>query len=175
MLEARSALTTARPFAGEGLAISEAGDFSLTQLAWFGKSDEKTLKDLLGALPARVGQTAAAEAGTLLRIGPQQLWLLQEGRTAALPLLPSSTLVTPLSSSRSRIAVTGPKARDLLARCAAIDFHASALKPGSFVMTGIHHTPALIHCTGEDSFHVFAMRTFGLAVWEWLTDAATGL
>ncbi len=39
-------------------------------------------------------------------------------------------------------------------------------------MTGIHHTPVLIHCTGENSFHIYALRTFALSLWEWLVDAA---
>jgi sarcosine oxidase gamma subunit len=33
----------------------------------------------------------------------------------------------------------------------------------------------LIHCTSDDTFHVYALRTFALGVWEWLVDAAEGL
>ena len=34
---------------------------------------------------------------------------------------------------------------------------------------------AFVGCVGDDAFHVYAMRTFALAVWEWLVDAAEGL
>ena len=83
--------------------------------------------------------------------------------------------MTPLSSARCRIKVEGEKARAVLARAAAVDFSAKAFKPGQFVMTGIHHTPVLIHCTTADTFHVYALRTFALGVREWLVDAAEGL
>jgi sarcosine oxidase gamma subunit len=32
-----------------------------------------------------------------------------------------------------------------------------------------------IHCIGENSFHIYALRTFALNVWEWLCDVAEGL
>jgi heterotetrameric sarcosine oxidase gamma subunit len=96
--------------------------------------------------------------------------------TAALPELPPECLVTPLSSARCRIRVEGDKARTgAIPGRTAVDFDAKAFKPGQFVMTGIHHTPVLIHCVEADAFHVYAMRSFAQAVWEWLTDAAEGL
>jgi sarcosine oxidase gamma subunit len=39
-------------------------------------------------------------------------------------------------------------------------------------MTGIHHTPVLVHCTNENRFEIYALRTFALSVHDWLTDAA---
>jgi methylglutamate dehydrogenase subunit D len=48
-------------------------------------------------------------------------------------------------------------------------------KPGQFVMTGFHHTPVTIHCIGDNSFHIYALRSFALTVWEWLCDAAEGV
>jgi heterotetrameric sarcosine oxidase gamma subunit len=39
-------------------------------------------------------------------------------------------------------------------------------------MTGLHHTPVLLHCTAEQRFELYAMRTFAMNVWEWLEDAA---
>jgi methylglutamate dehydrogenase subunit D len=56
-----------------------------------------------------------------------------------------------------------------------IDFDAAHFKPGHFVMTGIHHTPVTIHCVSENSFHIYALRTFARNVWEWLCDVAEGL
>ena len=39
-------------------------------------------------------------------------------------------------------------------------------------MTGLHHTPVLLHCVSENRFELYAMRTFAFDVWEWLEDAA---
>jgi sarcosine oxidase subunit gamma len=82
--------------------------------------------------------------------------------------------VTSLSHSRTRIALAGAPARDVLARLVPLDFHPRAFAPGSFAMTGLHHTPVLIHCTGKTSFDVYALRTFAMSVWDAITDAAFG-
>ncbi len=172
MLKVVSPLATVSAFAAPGIAIAEDGGFVLTQVAGFGKAFEKDLTAVAGKLPAKVGVAQSNGAFTVLRISPQQFWCIGE---AALPALPSSCLVTPLSSGRCRITLQGAKARTVLSRAAPIDFGIKAFKSGHFAMTGIHHTPVLIHCTGPDTFHVYALRTFALGVWEWLVDAAEGL
>jgi sarcosine oxidase gamma subunit len=137
-------------YEGRGISLAEAPDFTLTQVA----GDAATLKSV--------------SAQTILRITPKQIWVI------GTPPQPRSGLhITPLSSSRIRFHLTGENAVALLASCAAIDF--SKMKTGEHVATGIHHTPAVIHCIGEKQFHIYAMRTFGRAVWDWLVDAAEGI
>ncbi|MFO1035120.1 MAG: hypothetical protein U1E15_14060 [Hyphomicrobiales bacterium] len=170
-LTAGSALATAEAVMGEGVSITERNDFTLTQVAGFGKGFEKDLAEVVGKLPAKPGTVAGGGGHQVFRIAPQQFWVV----AAQAPALPATCLVTPLSSSRCRIQIEGPKARNLLARCAAVDFSEKALRPGHFVMTGIHHTPVLIHCVEKNSFHIYAMRSFALSVWETLEDAAHGL
>lgn len=166
MLEAHSPLGAAARFERDGVTLFEAPGFTLTQIA----GEDKVLKKLLGKLPAKVGTAQENDDRTLLRVGPKQFWVV--GETVA----PSEGVyVTPLSSGRTRIALEGPRARQLLAACASIDFDSSHFKPGQFVMTGIHHTPVTIHCTSDNGFHIYALRTFALNVWEWLCDIAEGL
>jgi len=172
MLREVSPLASVSAFTADGIRIAEEGGFALTQVSGFGKAFEKDLAGVIGKLPAKVGVAQVNDVCTVMRVAPQQYWCVG---TAALPELPSSCLVTPLSSARCRIRVEGDKARTVLSRAAAVDFGAKAFKPGHFVMTGIHHTPVLIHCTTADTFHVYAMRTFALGVWEWLVEAAEGL
>jgi methylglutamate dehydrogenase subunit D len=124
----------------------------------------------LGKLPTKVGVATVSDGRTLLRTGPKQIWVLGVAPTAS-----SGCYVTPLSSGRTRIALSGSGAREVLSSCAAIDFHPMEFKPGQFVLTGIHHTPVTIHCTGEDEFHIYALRTFARAVWEWLEDSSKGI
>jgi methylglutamate dehydrogenase subunit D len=166
MLEARSPLGAAARFERAGVVLEEAADFTLTQLA----GEIATLKKLLGKIPGKVGVTQVHDGAVFFKTGPKQLWIVGGAPTAA-----EGVYVTPLSSSRTRISLSGDRARDVLAASAAIDFHEKHFKPGHFAMTGIHHTPVLIHCIGADVFHIYAMRTFALAVWEWLCDAAEGL
>jgi heterotetrameric sarcosine oxidase gamma subunit len=166
MLEVRSPLGTLARFERPGVLLEEAAGFTLTQVA----GEIAVLKKLLGKIPGKVGVVQEHDGAAFFKTGPKQLWIVGEAPTAA-----EGIYVTPLSSSRTRIALSGERARDVLAASAVVDFHEKHFKPGHFVMTGIHHTPVLIHCLGENSFHIYAMRTFALAVWEWLCDAAEGL
>ena len=183
MLKRVSALASAITFTGNGLNISEAPDFTLTQYA----GAEKELKKALGKIPARVGVVQ----DSLLRISPNQVFAIHSldrhsregGNPTPLtkPKLDSrlrgnddvvGVYITHLSSSRTRIVVDGENARAVLAKLSAIDFHPKQFKADTFVQTGIHHTPVLIHCLEGNAFQIYAMRTFALSVWEAVTDAA---
>jgi sarcosine oxidase subunit gamma len=164
MLEAASALGHEGAFEREGLRITEAPRFELTQFA----GEEKNLSEALGKLPG-FDQALERDGQTLFRIAPSQYWVVGPAPAAM------GCFVTPLSSGRARFVVEGARAREVLAACAAIDFSAETFKAGNFVMTGIHHTPALIHCVSENTYHIYAMRSFALSVYEWLCDAAEGL
>ena len=166
MLDARSPLGVDVRFERDGVSLSEAGGFTLTQVA----GEDKVLKKTLGKLPAKVGSVVEQETRSIFRVGAKQFWVLGENLSAS-----EGICITPLSSGRTRILLEGPRARDVLASCALIDFSAKQFKPGHFVMTGIHHTPVTIHCIAENSFHIYTLRTFALNVWEWLCDTAEGL
>jgi sarcosine oxidase gamma subunit len=158
MLKASSALLSVKPFVSNQLTIIEAPDFTLTQYA----GAEKDLKKALGKLPVRVDIVQ----DNLLRVSPTQIWSLNEAVEAP------NCFVTPLSSSRTRIEISGSPAREVLAKCAAIDFHKSEFKPNTFAMTGMHHVPVLIHCVAGEIFHLYVLRTFALSIWDHVTDAA---
>jgi methylglutamate dehydrogenase subunit D len=166
MLDSRSPLGFDARFESNGVTLSEAADFTLTQVA----GDEKALKKALGKLFAKAGRSTEHNGRSTFRVGPKQFWVLGDTVDPG-----DGVYVTPLSSSRTRILLEGARAREVLAACALIDFDASHFKPEHFVMTGIHHTPVTIHCIGENSFHIYALRTFALNVWEWLRDVAEGL
>ena len=164
MLDAASPLGETTAFERDGLNITEAPGFELTQIA----GDEKDLKKALGKLPG-FGSALEQDGRTIFRVAPAQFWVV-----GPVPQ-PKACHIMSLSSGRTRFLIEGAGARDLLARCAAIDFSVEAFKSGSVAMTGIHHTPVLIHCVSESSFHIYAMRSFALSVWEWLCDAAVGM
>jgi methylglutamate dehydrogenase subunit D len=165
MLDALSTLGADARFEREGVTLTEAPHFILTQVA----GDEKVMKKSFGKLPAKVGAALANGDRNIFRIGPKQFWFVGDTIEAS-----EGVYVTPLSSGRTRMMLEGPRACEVLASCATIDFDASQFKPGHFVMTGIHHTPVTIHCIGDNRFHVYALRTFALNVWEWLCDVADG-
>jgi methylglutamate dehydrogenase subunit D len=162
MLKRSSALESAKSFTGRGLRIFEAPDFMVSQYA----GAEKELRKALGKISTRVGIALEHDERTQLRINVTQVWVIGE------PLNANTCISTPLSSSRTRIALEGENTRAVLAKLAAIDFHSKQFKTGMFAQTAIHHTPVLIHCTDVNTFHIYAMRTFAMSVWEAITDAA---
>lgn len=161
MLEARSPLAGHAPLEFAGITLREAPGFMLIQYAG---SDRQLERDL-GIVPA-FGRVEKAEGRTFIRVAPKQVWVIGKEIEAR------QCHATPLSSGRTRFELTGEKARALLAAVAAVDFSREAFKTGAVAMTGIHHTPVLILCTGPESFHIYAMRSFALSVWETLVDAA---
>ena len=164
MLEQHSPLGADARFETTGITMREAGGFTLTQYA----GTERLLFRELG-VEAAYGKNEKSDGRTFLRISQNQIWVIGK------ELETRQSLVTSLSSSRCRIALFGEKSRPVLFACAPVDFSRAAFGTGSYLMTGIHHTPVVIHCTGPESFHLYAMRTFALSVWEWLIDAASGL
>lgn len=172
MLERRSALAAAKPYVSARLMIAERPDFTLTQLAGLDGDFEQKLSAVLGALPQAVGIAQHSGDHTILRIGPSHFWLVGPERDEAPSRLQGAGAVTPLSSSRVRISLQGAPAREVLAKLMPIDFHHSVFTPGRFALTGLHHTPVTVLCTGENSFDIYTMRTFALNVWEVVTDAA---
>lgn len=171
MLERRSALTTAHPFAWAALTLGEVRNFTLTQVAGFG-GFEADVASVAGALPQKNDQTVESNGRTIFRTGPQSFWFVGPEQDDLAARLAGKAIVTPLSSSRTRISIEGRAARDVLKKGIPIDLHETEFTPGKFAMTGLHHTPILLHCTAGQRFELYAMRTFALNVWEWLEDAA---
>jgi sarcosine oxidase subunit gamma len=168
MLERRSALATAHAYQSPVLKIAEAPGFSLTQAA----GDDKAISAVLGDLPPQVGLAVTRDDRSLFRIGPHHFWIVGPDRDDAARRLNGVCKLVPLSSSRTRILLDGAPARSVLSKGIALDFHPGTFTPGMFAQTGLHHMPVLIHCLAPDSFHIYAMRTFAMTVWDWLTDAA---
>jgi sarcosine oxidase subunit gamma len=118
-------------------------------------------------------------AGRVFRTGPEQFWIVGpasagEGAEAHLSQVipPAVGAVTPLSHSRTRIVIEGDCARDVLRKGIPLDFDPDVFRIDQAALTGLHHTPILVHRAGTDRYEIYAMRIFALSVWEWLTDAA---
>ena len=98
------------------------------------------------------------------RRGPWHDWAIAVG--------PSVGAVTPLSHSRTHILIEGAAARQVLSMGIALDFHPQAFPVNGFALTGLHHTPIRVHRSGAVPCELYALRSFALWTWEWLTDAA---
>jgi sarcosine oxidase subunit gamma len=176
MLERRSALAAAHPFAWAALALGEVREFTLTQVAVFDKAGEAAVAAVAGALPRENTRAIESNGRTIFRTGPLAFWCVGPENDDLAARLQAAVnhgaIVTPLSHSRTRISIEGSAARKVLGKGIPIDLHTSLFTPGTFAMTGLHHTPVLLHCVSESRFELYAMRTFALDAWEWLEDAA---
>jgi heterotetrameric sarcosine oxidase gamma subunit len=172
MLERRSALATAHPFAWAALSLGEVHNFTLTQVAGFAKDYEAGIAEITGPLPQANDQAIESNGRTIFRTGPLTFWCVGPDQDDLATRLAGKAMITPLSSSRTRISIEGRAARDVLRKGIPLDLHESVFTPGKFAQTGVHHTPVLLHCMGAERFELYAMRTFALNVWEWLEDAA---
>ena len=168
MLDRRSALASAKPYTSSVLQIGEARGFSLLQVA----GPAKAISAITGKLPTKVGAALQADGRTLMRTGENQFWIIGPEIDDIAAKLHDVAILTQLSHSRTRIFIEGAPTRDVLSKGIPLDFHHSAFKSGTFAMTGLHHTPVLVHCVGENRFVIYALRTFAVCVYEWLTDAA---
>ena len=168
MLDRRSALASVKPYTSAVLQIGEAKGFSLLQVA----GNARAITPVTGKLPTKVGVATQSDGRILMLIGESQFWIVGPETDDLATKLGDLAVLTPLSHSRTRIFIEGTPAREVLAKGVPLDFHVSIFKPGMFAMTGIHHTPVLVHCTSENRFEISALRTFALSVHDWLTDAA---
>jgi heterotetrameric sarcosine oxidase gamma subunit len=97
----------------------------------------------------------------------------QHARNPARSSLPgAATSAIDFSSSRTRLYISGAAAADVLLKGIPVDLAPDAFAIGHVALTGVHHTPILLHRTATDRFEIYAMRSFALTVFEWLTDAA---
>lgn len=165
-----------------GVKLGELRGQALLQLAGFPSSMariEAAVRDRLKAAPpTRIGISVRAADALILRTGPEQIWIAVPGET--LPheqslrdgIAPAMGVVTSLSHSRTRMIVEGARARDVLAKGIAIDLHPDMFATDRFALTGLDHTPVLLLRAAPDRYEVWAMRTFALTVWDWLTNSA---
>jgi methylglutamate dehydrogenase subunit D len=167
---------------GDGrLRLGEARGRGLLQVAAFPGSTtelEKALRTTLRTdLPSRVGQAISIGTRVLMRVGPEQFWIVMRDR-ADLPLDLGSVVgptigsVTQLSHSRSCIWIDGAGSREVLAAGLPVDLHPETFRLDFFALTGLHDTPILVHRSADRRYELYVLRTFAQWTWEWLVDAA---
>ena len=173
MFERQSALGNV---AGEsrGWALVQAAAFNSTH-AEFRQAMRRSLG---GDLPPTIGEVFHVNGRQLLKTGAEQYWIITRDSDDIVPGLqrsipPQMGAITSLSHSRTCLFIEGNHAAAVLAKGVPLDFHPEAFRVDHFALTGIHHTPVLIHRTAEDRYDVYALRTYAMTVWEWLTDAVT--
>ena len=129
-------------------------------------------------LPREAGGTAHKNGLSALWLGPDQWWLVDEnGRLAAVQvseaLNGTAHAATNVGESRTRIRVSGPRARDLLAKGCPLDLHPGVFPEGSCAQSLVAKAGVLIYCLEDGAgYDLYVLRSFAEYLWHWLADAA---
>ena len=162
-----------------GVVIEEQRPTAIAQVN--GAGDETAFAAALSYLAPESAPEArracTASGATLLWNGPGQ-WLAVSATSPAADFIrglrqaleTSGATVTDLSHSRTVLRIAGPKARDVLLKGCPLDIE--LMRPNDCASSLLGHLNVLIHCLGDQTFDVYVFRSFGLAMWEWLVDAA---
>jgi sarcosine oxidase subunit gamma len=168
----------AEDLAPGAVALSEVTGWSLTQIdGWPGSSVEDVLAGLCGfPMPRMVGETTQRGGLRAIRIAPARLWLVNDAPSGIGGLTGAAdAAVVSLSHGRRRFRLSGRTARDVLARCVALDWDAPALVPARAAQTSLHRVPILLVRDTPDAFELFVPRSFAQAMRERLEEAARGV
>ena len=134
-------------------------------------------------LPADPNTTAQADEATALWLGPDE-WLLTTGSETASALLEKlkqglagqAAAVVDVGDAATVIGLSGPRARDLLAKGCPLDLHETVFTPGRVAQTIIAQADVILHRTdggdAEAAFDIHVRRSFAEYLWQWLADAS---
>lgn len=140
---------------------------------------------LAGCRPPVVPNTAARAQGiALLWLGPDE-WLVvaPAGTESALEarladqVAPHGGCVTDVSETRATIVVSGPNARDVLAKGCPLDLHPRAFAPGACAQSLVAKAGVILYradagAPGEHArFELHVLRSFADYLWRFLEDA----
>jgi sarcosine oxidase subunit gamma len=79
--------------------------------------------------------------------------------------------VVDVSAGRVAFRLSGPNARDVLAKGCPLDLHPRAAKPGYVAGSVLAKITALIHLRDEDAVDLHVGRSFADYLWAWLEEA----
>ena len=166
---------------GPGITLSERPYLSIIQVAAYAETagdPGAVIQDLIGVSPpTEPNRSILAGSTQICWTGPHKWWIVDTDQRHSAESLASqlgdSAAVTAQGHGRSCIRLSGPNARDLLAKGCTLDFHASRFSAGHCAQTSLGHVNALInYIDDEPLFDLFVLRSYAVSFWEWTTDAA---
>jgi sarcosine oxidase subunit gamma len=159
------------------VAIAERRGLSLVQV--IARRDEgQAVAERLGLDPAP-GRASAIQAGSALWLAPGA-WMvvaedLEDGALyqSLLEELQDVAAVIDQSHGRAALRLSGPRARDVLAKGCRLDLHPRAFSPGMCAQTSIAQIGTLLHQLDEaPTYDLYVFAGYALDFLDWLTASA---
>jgi heterotetrameric sarcosine oxidase gamma subunit len=166
-----------------GLVMAELGDFELVQVMarrgmW--SAADQACREAYGRTPPTRPQAVEAEGAMLIWSGPDQ-FLVLSSRAAGSALekarlaFAGMASLSEQSDGRSLIRISGPRARDTLAKVCSLDLHPAVFPEGTAAATSIDHTPVNLWRGGDSSgsavYYLLVFATFAESLWHMLLDS----
>lgn len=164
-----------------GLTMAEQSGFDLVQVmarrGEWAATDAACAQAYGVAAPAKP-QTVEAQGALLVWSGPDQFLVLSPRGTAldkARKTFAGVASLSEQSDARSLLRITGPRARDMLAKVCSLDLHPAAFPVGTAAVTYIDHTSVNVwraaDAAGEAVFQLLIFGTFAESLWHTLLDS----
>lgn len=130
---------------------------------------------LLGVPLPGPNRVAPAHARAILWLGPDE-WLVvgppDDPVAAELVGEPAVESVVDVSANRTTIELSGPHAREVLAKGVSIDLHPRAFGTGQCAQTLLARAQVILRqVDAEPTYHVLVRGSFALYLAAWLVDA----
>ncbi len=162
---------------GGGAVLQVRPDFAMVQVfAKTGKAGELAQKLDIVSDPGKAGDTSSFAA---LPLSPGQWMLIADNANAntfgqeITEQISGLGYVSEQSDARICIRVSGPNARDLMARGCRLDLHPSVTAKGFCAQTQMAQVGVLIHqVSDEPAYDLYVYAGFARSFWHWLTETA---
>ncbi len=124
------------------------------------------IKDVAGLAVPEGGRISGDRTGGLCWMSPDELLLLcpHEDADANVERLQQGvkdthSLVVNVSDARALFRVSGPAAREVMAKLCPVDFSPDAFTPGMFRRTRMAQVPAALWMSDDGTFHIICFRS----------------
>jgi methylglutamate dehydrogenase subunit D len=181
-LAAQSAFTDWKPVKTVNLSIDVRDDLTIASFAASkGKAEDlkAAIRTAYGAELPTTPERIEAKGIAFIWYGPDQ-WLAvaerERGRdleTELKKMTVGLAAVVDQSDGRAVIHISGPRARDVLAKGLPIDLHPRAFKANGVAISHASHIGVILWQTGaEPTYEIAMFRSFADSFTHWLLDAA---
>jgi sarcosine oxidase, subunit gamma len=140
-----------------------------------GAAARRVAEQLGAQLPSQPCTSLRAAGCELLWLGPDEWLLLTEAHLESQlrqAVEGEHAAITDVSAQRTLLSLTGPAARELLAKGCSIDFHPSVSPAGTCVQTLLAQTGIIIVVRDEQDYLLLVRQSFADYLAAWLIDAA---
>lgn len=167
--------------AGEaGVMLSERSGLSIAAIAARRGKVPAVAEAVNSAYGVELPMTARRVAEGDLAIvwaGPEKWLALAQGKgdlaASLAATLAGMAAVSDQGDGRCVLAVSGPRARDVLAKGLPIDLHPRVFRPGDTALTRAAHIDLQIWQLDDvPAYEIAVLRSFGRSFWRWLAASA---